>query len=120
CGSLTERVAGVAARQPVGRPRIAAAAFGVAGPVIDDRAELTNVGWMVDGREAAIEFGLGAVHLLNDLGAIAHSLAGVQPAELAVLQEGNPNISGNAGLVAAGTGLGESYLFNDGRRLVPA
>lgn len=119
-GSLIEMVDAFLARQPGGRPRIAAAAFGVAGPVIDDRAELTNVGWMVDGREAAIEFGLGAVHLLNDLVAIAHSIAVLQPDELAVLQEGSPNISGNAGLVAAGTGLGESYLFNDGRRLVPA
>ena len=99
---------------------IDAACFGVAGPVIDDRAELTNVGWVVDGSEVAIEFGLGTVHLLNDLVAIAHSISVLQPDELGLLQEGRPNLSGNAGLVAAGTGLGESYLFNDGRRLVPA
>jgi glucokinase len=119
-GSLIEMVDAFLGRQPGGRPPIEAASFGVAGPVLDDRAELTNVGWIVDGREVAIEFGLGAVHLLNDLVAIAHSISVLQPDELAVLQEGVPNISGNAGLVAAGTGLGESYLFNDGRRLVPA
>jgi glucokinase len=119
-GSLIEMVDAFLARQPGGRPRIEAATFGVAGPVIDDRAELTNVGWAVDGREVAIEFGLGAVHLLNDLVGIAHSISVLQPDELSVLQEGTANISGNAGLVAAGTGLGESYLFNDGRRLVPA
>jgi glucokinase len=119
-GNLSEMVDAFLSRQPGGRPIIDGATFGVAGPVIDDRAELTNVGWVVDGREVAIEFGLGAVHLLNDLVAIAHSISVLQPEELDVLQEGRPSISGNAGLVAAGTGLGESYLFNDGRRLVPA
>ena len=119
-GSLVEMVDAFLMRQPGGRPIIDAAAFGVAGPVIDDRAELTNVGWVVDGREAAIAFGLASVHLLNDLVAIAHSISVLLPDELGLLQEGRPNLSGNAGLVAAGTGLGESYLFNDGRRLVPA
>jgi glucokinase len=119
-GSLVEMVDAFLARQPAGRPIIEAASFGVAGPVIDDRAELTNVGWVVDGREAAIAFGLASVHLLNDLVAVAHSISVLQPDELGLLQEGRPNLSGNAGLVAAGTGLGESYLFNDGRRLVPA
>jgi glucokinase len=119
-GSLIDMVNAFFARQPGGRPVVDAAAFGVAGPVIDDRAEITNVGWVVDGREVALEFGLGAVHLLNDLVAVAHSISVLLPDELGVLQEGRPNLSGNAGLVAAGTGLGESYLFNDGRRLVPA
>jgi glucokinase len=107
-------------RQPAGRPPIDAACFGVAGPVIDDEAELTNVGWRVDGREVALEFGLARCRLLNDLVAIAHSVAVLAPAELHALQEGSPNLSGNAGLIAAGTGLGQSFLFNDGRHLVPA
>ena len=51
-GSLVEMVNAFLTRQPRGRPIIEAASFGVAGPVIDDRAELTNVGWGVDGREA--------------------------------------------------------------------
>lgn len=106
--------------QPSGRPAIEAACFGVAGPVIDDQCELTNVGWRVDGREVAVAFGLGRVRLLNDLVAIAHSVAVLEPDELCVLQAGDPNPSGNAGLIAAGTGLGQAYLFNDGRRLAPA
>jgi glucokinase len=103
-----------------GRTQIEAACFGVAGPVIDDRAELTNVGWCVDGREVALEFGLGRVRLLNDLVAIAYSIAVLEADELHVLQAGAPNPSGNAALIAAGTGLGQAFLFNDGRRLVPA
>jgi glucokinase len=107
-------------RQPSGRPPVDAACFGVAGPVIDDEAELTNVGWRVDGREVALEFGLARCRLLNDLVAIASSVAVLERDELHVIQEGVPNVSGNAGLIAAGTGLGQSFLFNDGRHLVPA
>ena len=107
-------------RQPGGRPPVDAACFGVAGPVIDDQAELTNVGWRVDGREVALEFGLARCRLLNDLVAIASSVAVLDSDELHVLQEGAANLSGNAGLIAAGTGLGQAFLFNDGRHLVPA
>jgi glucokinase len=107
-------------QQPLGRPAIEAACFGVAGPVIDDQAELTNVGWRVDGRQVAVTLSLGRVRLLNDLVAIAHSVAVLDSHELHVLQPGEPNLSGNAGLIAAGTGMGQSFLFNDGLRLVPA
>ena len=107
-------------RQAGGRPPIDAACFGVAGPVIDDEAELTNVGWRVDGRAVALAFGLARCRLLNDLVAIAHSVSVLESGELHALQEGVPNVSGNAGLIAAGTGLGQAFLFNDGRHLVPA
>jgi len=118
--SLSRMVDAFLEPQHGGRLQIEAACFGVAGPVIDDRAELTNVGWEVDGREVALQFGLARVRLLNDLVAIAHSVAVLDDDELHVLQAGTPNLSGNAALVAAGTGLGEAFLFNDGRRLVPA
>ncbi len=107
-------------QQPGGEPAIDAACFGVAGPVLDDAAELTNVSWVVDGRSVALAFGLGRVRLLNDLVSIAHSVNVLHPEELHVLQEGEPNLGGNSALLAAGTGMGQSFLFNDGRHLVPA
>ncbi len=106
--------------QPGGEPPIEAACFGVAGPVLHDTAWMTNVPWKVDGRAVALEFGLSTVRLLNDLVSIAHSIAVLQPEELHVLQAGDPNLAGNAALLAAGTGMGQSFLFNDGRHLVPA
>jgi glucokinase len=106
--------------QPDGAPPIEAACFGVAGPVLEDIAWMTNVPWKVDGRAVALEFGLSHVHLLNDLVSIAHSVAVLEPPELHVIQAGEPNLRGNAALLAAGTGMGQSFLFNDGRRLVPA
>jgi glucokinase len=106
--------------QPGGEPRIDAACFGVAGPVLHDTAWMTNVPWKVDGRAVALEFGLSTVRLLNDLVSIAHSVAVLQPDELHTLQLGEPNLAGNAALLAAGTGMGQSFLFNDGHKLVPA
>jgi glucokinase len=106
--------------QPAGAPPIEGACFGVAGPVIDDAAYMTNVQWAVDGKAVAIELGLSRVQLLNDLVSIAHSVAVLKPEELHVLQAGEPNLSGNAALLAAGTGMGQAFLFNDGRHLVPA
>lgn len=108
------------AAQPGGEPTIEAACFGVAGPVLDGIAELTNAPWIVDARAVASEFGLPSVRLLNDLVSIAYSVAVLEPAELHPLQEGTPDPNGNAALLAAGTGMGQSFLFNDGRRLVPA
>jgi glucokinase len=118
--SVVEIVDEFLRKQPSGRPPIEAACFGVAGPVIEERAELVNVGWAVDGRELAVALGLGRVRLLNDLVAIAHSVPVLDDDELHVLQEGVPDPSGNAALIAAGTGLGQAYLFYDGRRLAPA
>src|SRR5262245_50318584 len=45
--------------------------FGVAGPITDATATLTNVGWPIDGRAIAAAFGLARVDLLNDLEAMA-------------------------------------------------
>lgn len=107
-------------QQPGGEPLVETACFGVAGPVLQDTAKLTNVSWTVDGRAVAVEFGLARARLLNDLVSIAHSVAVLHPEELHVLQAGEPNPGGNAALLAAGTGMGQSFLFNDGRHLVPA
>ena len=95
---------------------IAAATFGVAGAVTDQVARLTNVPWLVDAAAISQAAGLRRVHLLNDLESMAHSVAVLEADELAVLQQGVAQPGGNAGVIAAGTGLGEAILLNvDGR-----
>ena len=95
---------------------IAAATFGVAGAVTDQVARLTNVPWLVDAAAISQAAGLRRVHLLNDLESMAHSVAVLEANELAVLQQGVAQPGGNAGVIAAGTGLGEAILLNvDGR-----
>ncbi|HEX4566613.1 MAG TPA: glucokinase [Vicinamibacterales bacterium] len=95
---------------------IAAATFGVAGAVTDQVARLTNVPWLVDAAAIGQAANLRRVHLLNDLEAMAHSVAVLEPGELAVIQQGLAQSGGNAAVIAAGTGLGEAILLNvDGR-----
>src|SRR5476651_1192598 len=87
---------------------IGTACFGVAGPVMDEAATLTNVPWRVDAREVAAEFRLRRVDLLNDLQAMAYAVPVLQASEVHVLQEGAAVRGGNLALIAAGTGLGEA------------
>ena len=96
------------------------ACFGVAGPVIDDTAQLTNVPWKVDGRQVAANFSIAHVRLLNDLQAMAYSVPVLRDEETHVLQAGEPLVGGNVALIAAGTGLGEALLHNIDGRLVPS
>jgi glucokinase len=92
------------------------ACFGVAGPVIDEAAVLTNVPWRVDARAVARTFGFSSVRLLNDLEAMAYGVPVLDPSELHVLQAGVPNPDGHVAIIAAGTGLGEAMLHRvDGR-----
>src|SRR5262249_58601712 len=86
------------ARQAIDR-----ACFGVAGPVIDEAATLTNVPWRVDARAVASALAIGRVHLLNDLEAMAWSVPVLRQAEVHVLQEGVSLRGGNVALIAAGT-----------------
>jgi len=99
---------------------IAAACFGVAGPVIQNHCHTTNLPWVVDGATLAKRFGIPRVQLLNDLEATAHGLLLLRPEELHTLNAGKPVPEKQAmALIAAGTGLGESILFWDGARYQP-
>jgi glucokinase len=102
-----------------GGPGVAAAAFGIAGPVRGGVADPTNLAWTVDARRLAERLGLGSVTLLNDLEATAWALEGLGPEGAAVLLEGAPGASGNQAILAAGTGLGEATLLREGGRTVP-
>jgi glucokinase len=102
------------------RGSIEAACFGVAGPVLGDAAELTNVPWRVDAGAMATEFGLPRVHLLNDLQAMAYAVPVLEAAELVTIQEGHAVPTGNLSLIAAGTGLGEALLHQVDGRFIPS
>ena len=96
------------------------ACFGVAGPVIDEAAQLTNVPWRVDARRVATVFGFRDVSLLNDLEAMAYAVPVLRASEVHVLQEGEAMRGGNIALIAAGTGLGQALLHNVDGRFVPS
>jgi glucokinase len=117
---LEEVVDAFLAEQPSEVPPLSAASFGVAGPIVDQVARLTNVPWVVDASAVASRFNVPNVTLLNDLQAMAYSVAVLEPGELAVVQPGRAEPTGNAALIAAGTGLGEALLHRVGGRFIPS
>ncbi len=92
--------------------------FGIAGPVSDNRCEVTNLPWVVDGRQIQQQFGWQSVSLLNDLEANAWGIAALDEDDFVVLNQG-VDVQANASIIAAGTGLGEAGLFWDGRQHIP-
>lgn len=96
------------------------AAFGVAGPVLDNVVTLTNANWQIDGTRTADALELPRVRLVNDLTAMAWGVTVLTPDEYVTLQEGHRDPRGNMVVIAPGTGLGESLLHNEGGRLMPS
>ena len=87
-----------------------AAAFGIAGPVINGRVQATNLPWLVD--ESALSSSLDGipVRLLNDLAALAHAIPILPSTDVETIHAGEPAPQGALAVIAPGTGLGESFL----------
>jgi glucokinase len=117
---LTAMIAAFLDAEAIDRTTIDRASFGVAGPVFDGAADLTNVPWRVEARRVSAAFRISRVALLNDLQAMAHAVPVLNDAELHVLQTGERDADGNITLIAAGTGLGIALLHNVNGRLVPS
>ena len=92
------------------------AAFGVAGPVKEGRAKMTNLPWRLDERELARELDIEPkrVALINDLVAHGEGIELLRPEQVITVQPGEFS-SGNRAVIAAGTGLGEGGIFWDPR-----
>jgi glucokinase len=95
------------------------ACFGVAGPVRGERVETPNLPWGVDGARLSLELQLPVVWLINDLEANAYGAAALRKKDFEVLNAGQPDPTGNAAIISAGTGLGEAGFYFDGRRYRP-
>lgn len=86
------------------------AAFGIAGPVTDDRSKTTNLPWKLDGRAMETELGIERIRLLNDFHAVALGTQSLGPDDVVVLQEAPIDGGGPVAILGAGTGLGESIV----------
>ena len=98
---------------------IEAACFGIAGPIVDGRVKTTNLPWIVESNELRRVLQVDSIHLLNDLEAGAYGLFTLEDEEFFTLNEGKMRQAGNKALIAAGTGLGEAMLYDDGRHFRP-
>ena len=91
------------------------ACFGIAGPIIAGRVQTPNLPWSIESDQLAREVGLSAVRLINDLTANTYGIAALKDEDLAVLNQGKADPAGTIALVSAGTGLGESLAYWNGR-----
>ncbi|MEA2710292.1 MAG: glucokinase [Phycisphaerales bacterium] len=92
--------------------KVERATFGVAGPVKEGRASMTNLPWKLDERELARELKIAKVALINDLVAHGEGIELLRPEQLITIQAGEV-VHGNRAVIAAGTGLGEGGIFWD-------
>jgi glucokinase len=92
------------------------ACFAVAGPVMGGRVKATNLPWVIEENALARELNLNltAVHLINDLEAIARAVPILRPNDVKTINPGEPVRHGAIAVIAPGTGLGESFLTWDG------
>jgi len=84
---------------------ITSGCLGVAGPVLDGTARITNLAWEPSEQELAHALGLQKVTL--------------EKTDVEVLNEGRAAHGGTIGVIAPGTGLGQGFLTWDGRRYLP-
>jgi glucokinase len=97
---------------------ISSACFGVAGPVVQGCAAITNLPWVISASDIQARFGFPQVFLLNDLEAIANAIPHLTADDLVTLNAGLPEPHGAIAVIAPGTGLGEAF-FGVGRPFLP-
>ena len=87
------------------------ACFGIAGPVVNNTSELTNLSWLLSGERLATQLDIDQVLLINDFAAVGYGVLGLAPEDLYCLQDVPTDPQGAIAVLGAGTGLGEGYLI---------
>ena len=105
--NFDDLLAGFLARQ---RVEPCCACIGVAGPVIDQAVNLTNLAWSLDAGQLAARHRFRQVWLINDLVATALGATLLEPGDLHPLNPGTPRPGAVRAVLAPGTGLGEAFL----------
>lgn len=87
------------------------ACFGIAGPVVDNTARLTNLNWFLEAQRLESELGIDRVSLINDFAAIGYGILGLESTDIKTIQAGKPNNGAPMAVIGAGTGLGHCFLI---------
>jgi glucokinase len=88
------------------------AKIAVAGPVVGQRAKLTNQTWTVDGDELKSSLGV-QVRIINDFRAVALSLPLLKSEDLVRIGKGKIEEGAPKAVLGPGTGLGVACLVNN-------
>jgi glucokinase len=99
------------------RPR--SMVFAVAGPIREERTQLTNCPWVVVPRDLIAAFDLDHVILFNDFEALALALPGLGAADLVAVGDRLPGDEGTKVVIGPGTGLGAAGLIHAAHMWVP-
>lgn len=95
------------------------ACIGVAGPVVHGKSRVTNLPWTVEKDAVRKAVGAKRACIINDLQATAFAVPFLPAESLAVLQGGEADPRGNIAVLAAGTGLGASFLVRTDTGYMP-
>jgi glucokinase len=107
---VREFLASAASSQAISR-----AAIGVAGPVKNGHASMTNLPWKLGEQELSRDLAIPKIALINDLVAHAEGIELLKPEQMITIQHGD-SVRGNRAVIAAGTGLGEAGIFWDAQQ----
>src|SRR5687767_9334219 len=77
---------------------IDAACFAVAGPVFDNRAEVTNLSWVMDAQELSRAFAIPRVSLINDFSAVALGVPFLREGDLLSIHRGQRETTAPIGI----------------------
>lgn len=97
----------------ISMPDVASACFGIAGPIVHNASELTNLSWSLSGERLQRALEIPRITLINDFAAIGYGIAGLQDSQLETLQPGSSDPAAPIAIIGAGTGLGEGFLIPD-------
>ncbi|HIK56725.1 MAG TPA: glucokinase [Synechococcales cyanobacterium M55_K2018_004] len=97
-------------------PKPEKACFAIAGPVVKNTSDLTNLSWVLQGDRLETELQIPHVALINDFEAVGYGILGLKPEDLYTLQPGCPNPEAPIAVIGAGTGLGQGFLLKIGDR----
>ncbi len=92
------------------------ACFGVAGPVREGRAVITNLPWQPDATQLQASHGFSKATLINDLVATGYAIPHLEQSDFFTINSGINTSAGALGIIAPGTGLGEVIFTWDGSR----
>ena len=113
-GSLEEVVRAYLGKR---KAAIGSACIGVPGPVVNGEARTSNLPWVITESGLSEILGTRHVTLVNDLVATAGSLSHLTSENVLLIHEGKPRERRSVlGVLAPGTGLGQSFVELDGGR----
>ncbi len=92
-----------------------------AGPIENERCELTNSSWIIDAAELRASFNRATVRVFNDFEAVAWSLRILESSDLFTIGDGDGDRRASMAVLGPGTGLGVAcHVLNPAGEIVIA